>query len=380
MRRGRGGCGRRSAASRSPRSPARGTPQTSPAQYRAERRRGRNWVYNAGFGAQALRSSHAAHGRWTSRACRAVGRQNGTYRQRRGCRADRDGAGSTGRPARMTVITGSFELSPEQIRVLGCLLEKQRTTPDAYPLSLNSLRLACNQSTNRDPVVEYDEATIREALERLQRRGLTRLASGAGSRAAKYRHLLAEALPMDRAEEAVMCVLMLRGPQTPGELKQRGERMHAFADLADVLETLRAALRAGPRALARAPPRPEGGALHPAAGRRERGGDRRRRLAGRERAGRQRRRRGRAAGGDREPRSARRAARTRGRRAARAGGSGALGGRTAEERDGAAPTSACWPAPRTRRPASASRSPWRRGSSRSSRRACCRSCPATSRR
>jgi hypothetical protein len=148
----------------------------------------------------------------------------------------------------MTVITGSFELSPEQIRVLGCLLEKQRTTPDAYPLSLNSLRLACNQSTNRDPVVEYDDATIRAALERLQRRGLTRLASGAGSRAAKYRHLLVEALPMDRAEEAVMCVLMLRGPQTPGELKQRGERMHAFADLADVLETLE---RLSERALAR---------------------------------------------------------------------------------------------------------------------------------
>ena len=115
--------------------------------------------------------------------------------------------------------------------MLGCLLEKQRTTPDAYPLSLNALRLACNQSTNRDPVVDYDEAIMRDALHRLERRGLMRLASGAGSRAAKYRHLLAEALPMDRAEQAVMCVLMLRGPQTPGELKQRGERMHAFAGL-----------------------------------------------------------------------------------------------------------------------------------------------------
>ena len=122
--------------------------------------------------------------------------------------------------------------------MLGCLLEKQRTTPDVYPLSLNSLRLACNQSTNRDPVVDYDEATIRDALHRLERRGLVRLASGAGSRAAKYRHLLAEALPMNRAEEAVMCVLMLRGPQTPGELKQRGERMHPFADLGEVHATL----------------------------------------------------------------------------------------------------------------------------------------------
>jgi uncharacterized protein len=129
-------------------------------------------------------------------------------------------------------------LSATEIRVLGCLLEKQRTTPDAYPLSLNALRLACNQSTNRDPVVEYDEATIRDALHRLERRGYTRLASGAGSRAPKYRHLLAEALPMDDGEQAIMCVLMLRGAQTPGELKQRTERMHAFGDLTAVHTTL----------------------------------------------------------------------------------------------------------------------------------------------
>lgn len=131
-----------------------------------------------------------------------------------------------------------MNLSVSEIRVLGCLLEKQRTTPDAYPLSLNALRLACNQSTNRDPVVEYDDAIIRDALHRLERRGYTRLASGAGSRAAKYRHLLAEALPMSSAEQAVMCVLMLRGAQTPGELKQRTERMHAFGDLASVHATL----------------------------------------------------------------------------------------------------------------------------------------------
>ncbi|HXB65786.1 MAG TPA: YceH family protein [Solirubrobacteraceae bacterium] len=131
-----------------------------------------------------------------------------------------------------------MNLSPSEIRVLGCLLEKQRTTPDVYPLSLNSLRLACNQSTNRDPVVQYDEEVLRDALHRLQRRGYTRLASGAGSRAPKYRHLLAEALPMGEDEQAVVCVLMLRGPQTPGELKQRTERMHAFADLGGVHETL----------------------------------------------------------------------------------------------------------------------------------------------
>jgi uncharacterized protein YceH (UPF0502 family) len=130
------------------------------------------------------------------------------------------------------------DLTSPEVRVLGCLLEKQRTTPDAYPLSLNALRLACNQSTNRDPVVDYDESLLRDALHRLERRGLTRLASGAGSRAAKYRHLLAEALPLERDEHAVLCVLMLRGPQTPGELKLRSERMHHFAELASVQATL----------------------------------------------------------------------------------------------------------------------------------------------
>ncbi|HEY3758839.1 MAG TPA: YceH family protein [Solirubrobacteraceae bacterium] len=131
-----------------------------------------------------------------------------------------------------------MNLSASETRVLGCLLEKQRTTPDQYPLSLNALRLACNQSTNRDPVVEYDEAILRDALHRLERRGYTRYASGAGSRTPKYRHLLAEALPMAEDEQAVMCVLMLRGPQTPGELKQRADRMHQFAELGAVHETL----------------------------------------------------------------------------------------------------------------------------------------------
>jgi uncharacterized protein len=129
-----------------------------------------------------------------------------------------------------------MDLSDSEIRVLGCLLEKQRTTPDHYPLSLNSLRLACNQATNREPVVDYDESVIRDALHRLGRRGYIRLAGA--SRAAKYRHLLAEALPMTSAEQAVMCVLMLRGAQTPGELKQRGERIHAFAGLEEVHSTL----------------------------------------------------------------------------------------------------------------------------------------------
>jgi uncharacterized protein YceH (UPF0502 family) len=125
-----------------------------------------------------------------------------------------------------------------EIRVVGCLVEKQRTTPDAYPLSLNALRLACNQSTNRDPVVEYDEATVSEALRRLALRGWTRLTSGAGSRARKYRHLLPEALGVSDEELALLAVLMLRGPQTPGELKQRAERLHSFPELGAVQETL----------------------------------------------------------------------------------------------------------------------------------------------
>jgi uncharacterized protein YceH (UPF0502 family) len=125
-----------------------------------------------------------------------------------------------------------------EIRVVGCLLEKQRATPDAYPLSLNALRLACNQATNRDPVVDYDETTVVEALRRTALRGWTRLASGAGSRARKYRHLLDEALDADAAELALLAVLMLRGAQTPGELKQRADRLHAFADLGAVHETL----------------------------------------------------------------------------------------------------------------------------------------------
>jgi uncharacterized protein YceH (UPF0502 family) len=132
-----------------------------------------------------------------------------------------------------------------EIRVLGCLIEKQRTTPDAYPLSLNALRLACNQSTNREPVVDYDEQTVVEALRRLALRGWTRLASGAGSRARKYRHLLDQAFGLDDAEVSLLAILMLRGPQTPGELKQRGQRLHDFSDLAAVHEALEGLVERG---------------------------------------------------------------------------------------------------------------------------------------
>jgi uncharacterized protein YceH (UPF0502 family) len=130
------------------------------------------------------------------------------------------------------------DLGPEEVRVLGCLLEKQRTTPDGYPLTLNALRAACNQSTNRDPVVQYDEATIRAALDRLGRRRFTRLTSYHGSRAAKYRHLLDEALQIGPEEQAVLAVTMLRGPQTPGELLQRTERLFRFPDSSALQEVI----------------------------------------------------------------------------------------------------------------------------------------------
>ena len=125
-----------------------------------------------------------------------------------------------------------------EIRVLGCLIEKQRTTPDQYPLSLNALRLACNQATNREPVVDYDEATIRAAIDRLSRRGWVRLASGPGGRVAKYRHLLDEALGRVPSQIALLAVLMLRGAQTPGELKSRVERIYPYGSLEDVQRAL----------------------------------------------------------------------------------------------------------------------------------------------
>jgi uncharacterized protein YceH (UPF0502 family) len=130
------------------------------------------------------------------------------------------------------------ELTPPEQRVLGCLIEKRWTTPDQYPLSLNALRLACNQATNRDPVTDYDEATVRDAAQRLCRYGLARLASGHGSRATKYRHLAEEALGLGREELAVLAVLLLRGSQTPGELKARTERMASLGALADVERVL----------------------------------------------------------------------------------------------------------------------------------------------
>src|SRR3954471_8921934 len=131
-----------------------------------------------------------------------------------------------------------MELDAVQLRVLGCLIEKQRTTPDQYPLSVNALRLACNQATNREPVVDHDEPEIRAALSELSRRGFTRLASGPGSRAVKYRHLFDDALSLSNAEISLLAVLMLRGAQTAAELKQRVERLHRFDSNAEIVETL----------------------------------------------------------------------------------------------------------------------------------------------
>ena len=125
-----------------------------------------------------------------------------------------------------------------EMRVLGCLIEKQRTTPDVYPLTLNALRLACNQSTNREPVVDYDDSTIRGGVDRLVARKWATLASWANRRTMKYRHTLDRTVGLDDAEMAIACVLMLRGPQTPGELKARSDRLHGFGGADEVQETL----------------------------------------------------------------------------------------------------------------------------------------------
>jgi uncharacterized protein YceH (UPF0502 family) len=129
-------------------------------------------------------------------------------------------------------------LDPLELRVLGCLIEKQRTTPEQYPLTLNSLRLACNQTTNRDPVLQLDESQVRAAVQSLGTRGYTRLATGPGSRTAKYRQLFSEALDLLPSQVSILAVLMLRGPQTVAELKTRCERLHHFADNAAVEATL----------------------------------------------------------------------------------------------------------------------------------------------
>jgi uncharacterized protein len=129
-------------------------------------------------------------------------------------------------------------LTEVEVRVLGSLIEKDITTPDYYPLSLNALVNACNQKNNRDPVMTLHEDAVRAALDSLQVQRLAGPASGADSRVTKYEHRLQEVFNFDRREVAVLCVLLLRGAQTPGELRGRAERMYRFEELEDVLATL----------------------------------------------------------------------------------------------------------------------------------------------
>jgi uncharacterized protein YceH (UPF0502 family) len=129
-------------------------------------------------------------------------------------------------------------LNETEVRVLGALVEKEGTTPDYYPLSLNALVNACNQKSNRHPVMNLDEDAVREALDSLNGKGLAGAAGGADSRVTKYEHRLQETFNFSRPEIAVLCVLLLRGPQTPGELRGRGERLHKFNDLEEVHSAL----------------------------------------------------------------------------------------------------------------------------------------------
>ncbi|MBX3279570.1 MAG: YceH family protein [Acidobacteria bacterium] len=129
-------------------------------------------------------------------------------------------------------------LNEYEVRVIGALVEKQITTPDYYPLTLNSLLNACNQKNNRNPVVAYDEETVRRALDGLREKNIAYVFHGSESRVPKYGHLFPKAYDLNPAETAILCVLMLRGPQTPGELRSRAANMHAFASLAEVESTI----------------------------------------------------------------------------------------------------------------------------------------------
>jgi len=148
-------------------------------------------------------------------------------------------------------------LNDVETRVLGALVEKDVTTPDYYPLSLNALVNACNQKNNRDPVMNLDEEAVREALATLQEKRLAGPTSSADSRVTKYEHRLQEAFNFTRGETAVLCVLLLRGPQTPGELRGRTERMHRFEDLTEVQSTVQRLMQRDPP-LARILPRQPG--------------------------------------------------------------------------------------------------------------------------
>lgn len=150
----------------------------------------------------------------------------------------------------------NFVLTPVEARVLGALVEKDATTPDYYPLSLNALVNACNQKSNRDPVMTLDEGSVRDALESLHDKGLAGPAGGADSRVTKYEHRVYDVLKLGRREVAVICELLLRGPQTPGELRSRAERMHPFEGIEDVLSTLQRLMQREPPLVAMLPREP----------------------------------------------------------------------------------------------------------------------------
>ena len=150
----------------------------------------------------------------------------------------------------------SILLTVAQARVLGALIEKEITTPDYYPLSLNALMNACNQRSNREPVMDLDEDDARQSLHGLQDQRLAGPARGADSRVTKYEHWLGEAFNFSRAETALLCVLLLRGPQTPGELRGRTERMHRFDEISDVLAGLQKLMEREPALVAVLPRQP----------------------------------------------------------------------------------------------------------------------------
>lgn len=148
-------------------------------------------------------------------------------------------------------------LSAVETRILGSLIEKQRTTPDYYPLTLNALTNACNQISNRDPVVSFDEKTVVRGLDSLREKKLVWMVAAAGSRVPKYEQRFTEALALKEPEAAVLCLLMLRGPQTPGEIRSRAGRLHEFANLEEV-ESVFQALAARPDPLVKSLPRQPG--------------------------------------------------------------------------------------------------------------------------
>jgi hypothetical protein len=154
------------------------------------------------------------------------------------------------------MTTDPIKLTPAEARVLGCLVEKEVTTPDYYPLTMNALINACNQRSNREPVMDLDEDDVRQALHGLEDKRVAGRARSADGRVTKYEHWLGEAFNFSRAETALICILLLRGPQTPGELRGRTERLHSFAEISDVINGLQKLMEREPPLVALLPRQP----------------------------------------------------------------------------------------------------------------------------